>query len=105
MKNRPTHDDAGLRADDIEQHVSRRKFLARAATISAAGVAAAGVTAARVQEWIDALRKARKSVDAKIYPGARHGFFNNTRPEAYNAAAAADAWQRTLKFFADRLGK
>ena len=52
-----------------------------------------------------ALRKARKSVDAKIYPGARHGFFNNTRPEAYNAAAASDAWQRTLKFFADRLGK
>jgi dienelactone hydrolase len=26
-----------------------------------------------------------------------------TRPEAYNAEAA-DAWQRTLKFFRERLG-
>lgn len=33
-----------------------------------------------------------------IYPGAQHAFFNDTRA-AYNAEAAADAWQRTLKLF------
>lgn len=64
-----------------------------------------GIPPAKVQEWVDALKKAGKSVDAKIYPGAGHGFFNDTRAQAYNAAAAADAWQRTLKFFRERLDK
>ena len=36
--------------------------------------------------------------DFKIYPEARHSFFNDTGP-AYNAEAAADAWKRTLTFF------
>ena len=63
-----------------------------------------GIPPAKVQEWIDALKKAGKSVDAKIYPGAGHGFFNDTG-QRYNAAAAADAWQRTLKFFRERLDK
>jgi len=63
-----------------------------------------GIPAEQVQAWVDALKKAGKSVDAKIYPNAKHGFFNDTRPEAYNAEAAADAWQRVLKFFHERLG-
>jgi len=64
-----------------------------------------GIPPAKVQEWIAALKQAGKSVDAKIYPGAGHGFFNDTRAQAYNAAAAADAWQRTLKFFRQKLEK
>ena len=64
-----------------------------------------GIPPEQVQAWIDALTKAGKSVDAKIYPQAGHGFFNDTRPTAYNAEAAADAWQRVLKFFKERLGK
>ncbi|HET6975511.1 MAG TPA: alpha/beta fold hydrolase [Pyrinomonadaceae bacterium] len=40
----------------------------------------------------------RKPINFKIYPGADHAFFNDTRPEVYNAAAAADAWTRTLAF-------
>ncbi|HEX8178139.1 MAG TPA: dienelactone hydrolase family protein [Pyrinomonadaceae bacterium] len=64
-----------------------------------------GIPPAQVQAWLDALKQAGKSVDAKIYPDAGHGFFNDTRPQAYNAEAAADAWQRTLKFFHERLGK
>jgi carboxymethylenebutenolidase len=64
-----------------------------------------GIPPAQVQAWIDALQKAGKTVDAKIYPDAGHGFFNDTRPTAYNAEAAADAWQRVLKFFHERLGK
>ena len=42
--------------------------------------------------------------DIKVYPDAKHSFFNDQRPANYNAAAAADAWQRTLAFFKDRLG-
>jgi carboxymethylenebutenolidase len=33
------------------------------------------------------------------YPGTQHAFFNDTRPEVYDAQAAADAWRRTLEFF------
>lgn len=36
--------------------------------------------------------------DIKIYPGARHSFFND-QGSSYQAEAAADAWQRTLAFF------
>ncbi|MDE3154728.1 MAG: dienelactone hydrolase family protein [Acidobacteriota bacterium] len=33
------------------------------------------------------------------YPEAQHAFFNDTRPEVYDAAAAEDAWTRTVQFF------
>lgn len=36
--------------------------------------------------------------EVKIYPDCDHAFFNDTRPDVYNAAAAKDAWQRTLTF-------
>ena len=39
-----------------------------------------------------------------VYPEAEHAFFNDTRPQAYDAAAASDAWERTLRFFATNLG-
>jgi carboxymethylenebutenolidase len=42
--------------------------------------------------------------DIKIYPGARHSFFNEDGP-AYQAEAAADAWRRTLAFFDAHLRK
>ena len=44
-----------------------------------------------------------KQVEMKIYAGADHAFFNDTRPEVYKAEAAADAWQRTIKFFRGHL--
>ena len=28
-----------------------------------------------------------------------HAFFNDTRPQVYNAEAAADAWRRVLDHF------
>ncbi len=42
--------------------------------------------------------------DIKIYPGARHSFFNDRLPAMHNAAASADAWQRTLAYFERYLG-
>lgn len=34
---------------------------------------------------------------------ADHAFFNNTRPEVYDATAAADAWALVVGFFKDKL--
>jgi carboxymethylenebutenolidase len=36
--------------------------------------------------------------DFHIYEGANHAFFNDTG-DRYNAAAATDAWARTLAWF------
>ena len=38
------------------------------------------------------------------YPNAGHAFFNNTRPDAYRPAEAADAWQRALTFLRQQVG-
>jgi carboxymethylenebutenolidase len=40
--------------------------------------------------------------DLKVYPGAKHSFFND-RWRAYEPAAAADSWRRVLAFFADHI--
>ena len=40
-----------------------------------------------------------KAIETHIYPATDHAFFNDTRPEVYDAAAAADAWRRTIEFF------
>ncbi len=37
------------------------------------------------------------------YPDTRHAFFNDTRPEVYDEAAATDAWQKTLAFLREEL--
>ena len=36
---------------------------------------------------------------------ADHAFFNDTRPQVYNAEAAADAWRRVLEHFRKHLGR
>lgn len=58
-------------------------------------------------EAIDALtmaiQNAGGSIETYIYPHAGHAFFNDTRPEAYNANAAHDAWQKTLSFLETNL--
>ena len=42
--------------------------------------------------------------DIKIYPETRHFFFNDQNG-AYDQDAAADAWERVLRFFGERIGK
>jgi carboxymethylenebutenolidase len=44
-----------------------------------------------------------KDATLHVHPGAHHAFFNDARPEVYDAEAAALAWQRTLALFRDRL--
>ncbi len=50
-----------------------------------------------------AIKKAGKSVEIHIYPGVDHAFFNDERPDAYNKAAADDAWKRTVDHFKKHL--
>src|SRR5437588_4640194 len=40
--------------------------------------------------------------DIKIYPGAKHSFFNDTTKN-YNESAAQDSWTRVLAFFEEHL--
>ncbi|MFN0124484.1 MAG: dienelactone hydrolase family protein [Blastocatellia bacterium] len=46
-----------------------------------------------------------RNAEVKIYAGADHAFFNDTRPEVYSAADAADAWTRTIDFLTRHLKK
>jgi len=49
-----------------------------------------------------ALKENKKEFTAYIYPGANHGFHNDTTPR-YDKAAAELAWKRTTDFFTDKL--
>jgi carboxymethylenebutenolidase len=61
------------------------------------------VTPKVAREVDAAIKKAGKSSEIHIYPGVDHAFFNDERPDAYNEAAADDAWRRTLTFFRQHL--
>jgi carboxymethylenebutenolidase len=50
------------------------------------------------------LRELGKEAEFRIHEGTDHAFFNDTRPEVYDAAAAAAAWEQTLGFLRARLG-
>lgn len=50
----------------------------------------------------EAMQAARKEFSYHVYPGAKHAFFNDTRPN-YHPASAADAWDRVVRFFAENL--
>lgn len=50
-----------------------------------------------------ALKANSKEYTAHFYPGANHGFHNDTTPR-YDKAAAELAWSRTIDFFGQKLG-
>jgi carboxymethylenebutenolidase len=61
-------------------------------------------TADAARELQATLRGLGKDATLHVYEGVDHAFFNDTRPEVYDAEAAALAWDRTLTFFRAHLG-
>jgi carboxymethylenebutenolidase len=63
-----------------------------------------GFVTPKVAREVDAaIKAAGKSSEIHIYPGVDHAFFNDERPDAYDKAAAADAWRRTLAYLRGNL--
>lgn len=56
-----------------------------------------------VEELEQTLRSGGREVTFYTYPGMKHWFFEEDRPE-YDQGAADLAWQRTLAFLQERLG-
>lgn len=56
-----------------------------------------------VAEMEKDLKEAGKQATFYTYPGTTHWFFEANRPDAYDPAAAAQAWQRTIDFLNAKL--
>ena len=67
-------------------------------TLFIAGRRDAWINEAKVNALKEAAKKYSLPVEAVSYD-ADHAFFNDTRPEVYDAEAAKDAWQRVLQHF------
>ena len=61
------------------------------------------VTPDSVRQLESKLKELGKPNEMIIYPDTDHAFFNDTRPEVYNAEAAGDAWRRTIEFLRKHL--
>lgn len=71
-------------------------------TLFIAGARDGWINPEKVNELKEAAHKYKLPVEVVSYD-ADHAFFNDTRPEVYNPEAAADAWQRVLNLFRERL--
>lgn len=71
-------------------------------TLFIAGERDGWITPEKVEGLKEAARAHGLPVEVVSYD-ADHAFFNDTRPEVYNAEAATDAWQRVLKLFSEIL--
>ncbi len=57
----------------------------------------------KVPDLLEKLYEYNKPVTLKIYSGAYHAFFNDTRPQIYNQKAAKDAWNMLMNFFKENI--
>ena len=62
-----------------------------------------GIPPERARALADHLQKLGKEVEIFVYPGAHHGFFNDSNPRVHHPQAAALAWTRALEFLRRRL--
>ncbi len=67
------------------------------------GDADGGIPVEQVHEVEETLTRFKKPHEIYVYPGAGHGFFNETG-QAYHEASATAAWPRVLAFFRQNLG-
>lgn len=57
-----------------------------------------------VVRFEEEVRSSGREVSFYIYPGTQHWFFEENRPNEYNAEAARLAWERTIEFLHEQLG-
>jgi carboxymethylenebutenolidase len=62
-----------------------------------------GIPPEDVKKFEQLLKQQGKKIEVVIYPDAGHAFENPNNTAGYRADDAADAWKRTVKFFADNL--
>ncbi len=74
----------------------------KAPTLFIAGERDGWINPQKVNSLKEAARKYDLPVEVVSYD-ADHAFFNDTRPEVYDAEAAADAWRRVLDLFRKQL--
>ncbi len=63
----------------------------------------AGIPLENVRKFEDTLKSTGRKAVVKVYDGAPHSFFNDTR-DSYRPEAATDAWERSLALFRRVLG-
>ncbi|WP_234734357.1 dienelactone hydrolase family protein [Tellurirhabdus bombi] len=59
---------------------------------------------AGIPAYEEALKKAKIPYELYVYEGAQHAFNNDTAPTRYSEVAAKQAWERTTKFFKEKVG-
>ncbi|MEA1886789.1 MAG: dienelactone hydrolase family protein [Bacteroidota bacterium] len=59
---------------------------------------------AGIEEFEKALKEAGIEYRIYMYEGASHAFNNDSNPDRYHEEAAKLAWERTIKFFKEKLG-
>ena len=57
----------------------------------------------KVRELERTLQQLGKEAELIVHPGVDHAFFNDTRPEVYDAATAGAAWAQTVGFLQTHL--
>jgi carboxymethylenebutenolidase len=63
------------------------------------------ITVEKMNSLDSGLKQYSKEGEVRIYKGADHAFFNDTRPEVYSKSDAEDAWNRVIGFFNRHLRK
>jgi carboxymethylenebutenolidase len=64
-----------------------------------------GITPDDVHKFEATMKQLGKKIEIRIYDDAGHAFENPNNKSGYRPADAADAWQRTVSFFAANLKK
>ncbi|HYW49260.1 MAG TPA: dienelactone hydrolase family protein [Gemmatimonadaceae bacterium] len=84
--------------------ITDRKQLARlkAPVLGLYGALDTGIPVDSVRAMERNIKGSGRNVDVTVYPNANHAFANASG-QAYNAAAANDAWQKSLAFFRKNL--
>lgn len=70
----------------------------KAPLFAAFGAEDGSIPLEKVERFRQLLKEQDKQAEVKVYEGAPHSFFNDTR-DSYRATAANDAWQHVLALF------